>query len=38
MLASEMVPWILLIGQLGFIMLLPLLSDGMPDYEPRERD
>ncbi len=37
MLESELVPWILLFGQLGFIMIIPLLSESMPDYEPRDR-
>jgi hypothetical protein len=36
MLESELIGWLLLAGQLGFIMILPLLSDGMPDYEPKD--
>jgi hypothetical protein len=37
MLETELVPWLLLVGQLGFIMIIPLLSEEMPDYEPRNR-
>lgn len=37
MLESEMVPWVLLAGQLAFIMVAPLLSESLPDYEPRDR-
>jgi hypothetical protein len=37
MLETQFVPWLLLAGQLGFIMIAPLLSDGIPDYEPRDR-
>jgi hypothetical protein len=36
MLESELIPWILLVGQLGFIVILPLLSESMPDYESRD--
>jgi hypothetical protein len=36
MLESDLVPWVLLAGQLGFIMVAPLLSEGIPDYEPRD--
>jgi hypothetical protein len=38
MLEPQIVPWLLLAGQLGFIMIAPLLSESIPDYEPRERD
>ncbi len=38
MLESEWIPWVLLAGQLGFIMVAPLLSESIPDYEPRDRD
>ena len=38
MLESELVPWLLLIGQLGFIMIVPLLSESIPDYESRDLD
>jgi hypothetical protein len=37
MLESEMIPWVLLASQLGFIMVAPLLSESLPDYEPRDR-
>jgi hypothetical protein len=36
MLESQLVPWLLLAGQLGFIMIAPLLSDEIPDYEGKE--
>jgi hypothetical protein len=36
MLESELIPWILLVGQLGFIVILPLLSESIPDYESRD--
>lgn len=36
MLESQIVPWVLLAGQLGFIMMVPLLSESIPDYEARE--
>lgn len=36
MLESQLVPWMLLAGQLGFIMVAPLLSERIPDYEPRD--
>lgn len=38
MLESQMVPWLLLAGQLGFIMIAPLLSETLPDHEPRDGD
>lgn len=38
MLESQLVPWLLLAGQLGFILIAPLMSESIPDYEPRERD
>ncbi len=37
MLESEMIPWVLLASQLGFIMVAPVLSESLPDYEPRDR-
>jgi len=37
MLESQMVPWLLLAGQLGFILIAPLLSESLPDHEPRDR-
>ncbi len=38
MLESEWIPWVLLAGQLGFIMVAPLLSESIRAYEPRDRD
>lgn len=38
MLESQFVPWMLLAGQLGFIMIAPLLSESIPDYEPADRE
>jgi hypothetical protein len=38
MLESEFLAWLALAMSFGFIMALPLLSDGMPDYEPRNLD
>jgi hypothetical protein len=37
MLESNLVAWTLLAGQLGFILIAPLLSESIPDYEPRDR-
>lgn len=37
MLESQLVPWMLLAGQLGVIMIAPLLSESIPDYEARDR-
>jgi hypothetical protein len=37
MLETEVVPWILFASQLGFILVAPLLSERIPDYEPRDR-
>lgn len=37
MLESQLVPWMLLASQLGFIMVAPLMSESIPDYEPRDR-
>ncbi len=37
MLESQLVPWLLLAGQLGFIMVAPLLSESIPDYEAEDR-
>jgi hypothetical protein len=37
MLESEFPAWLALAASLGFIMTIPFLSDGMPDYEPRDR-
>ena len=36
MLESDFVPWMLLAGQLAFIMVAPLLSESIPDYEPHD--
>jgi hypothetical protein len=36
MLESELIGWLLLVSQLAFIMILPLLSEEMPDYEPKD--
>lgn len=37
MLESEFLAWLALAMSFGFILAVPLLSDGMPDYEPRDR-
>lgn len=38
MLESQFIPWLLLAGQLGFIMVAPLLSEGIPDYEGKDSE
>ena len=38
MLEVQLIPWLLLAGQLGFIMVAPLLSDKIPDYEQADGD
>lgn len=36
MLEAQFIPWLLLAGQLGFIMIAPLLSERIPDYEAKD--
>jgi hypothetical protein len=38
MLDTQIIPWLLLAGQLGFIMIVPLLSERIPDYEAKDAD
>jgi hypothetical protein len=37
MLESQFVAWLALAMSLAFILITPLLSEEMPDYEPRDR-
>jgi hypothetical protein len=38
MLESQLVAWLAMAMSLGFILIAPLLSDRIPDYEPRDPD
>ena len=38
MLESQLLGWLAIAMSLGFIMVAPLLSDSIPDYEPRDPD
>jgi hypothetical protein len=31
---TNFIPWLLLAGTLAFIMIAPLLSEAVPDYDP----
>lgn len=35
--ASNLIPWLMLAGTLAFILVAPLMSDEMPDYEPARK-
>lgn len=37
MIETELVPWLLLSAQLSFIVVAPLRSESILDYEPRGR-
>ena len=38
MLESQFLAWLALAMSLGFILVAPLLTNSIPDYEPRDRD
>jgi hypothetical protein len=37
MLESQFLAWLAMAISLGFILIAPLLSESIPDYEPRDR-
>jgi hypothetical protein len=37
MLESQFLAWLAMAMTLGFILIAPLFSESIPDYEPRDR-